>query len=56
MQTVQFSSVQDGIYALGKAHMHSTPSLKSFPNDVFETILVLALLTMALFRPLKDDR
>ena len=25
------SSVQDGIYALGKAHMHSTPSLRSSP-------------------------
>ena len=29
---VQFSSVQGGIYALGKADMHSTPSLRSFPN------------------------
>ena len=25
---VQFSSVHGGIYALGKAHMHSTPSQK----------------------------
>ena len=24
--SVQFSSVQDGIYALGKAHVRSTPS------------------------------
>ena len=24
---VSYSSVQDGIYALGKAHMRSTPSL-----------------------------
>ena len=30
-KTVQFSSVQDGIYALGKAHMRSTPFL-SFPR------------------------
>ena len=34
----QFSSVQDGIYALGKAHMHSTQSLRSFPNVAFETV------------------
>ena len=27
-----FSSVQDGIRALGKGHMRSTPSLRSFPN------------------------
>ena len=30
--SVQFSSVQDGIYALWKAHMRSTPSLRSFPK------------------------
>ena len=35
---VQFSSVQDCIYALGKAHMRSTPSLRSFPNVAFETV------------------
>ena len=35
---VQFSSVQDGIYALGKAHMRSTPSLSSFPKVAFETV------------------
>ena len=28
----QFSSVQDGIYALRKAHMRSTPSFRSFLN------------------------
>ena len=28
--SIQFSSVQDGIYALGKAHMCSTLSLRSF--------------------------
>ena len=30
--SVQVSSVQDGIYALGKAHIRSTPSLRSFHN------------------------
>ena len=30
--SVQFTSVQDGIYAFGKAHMRSTPSLKNFSN------------------------
>ena len=28
----KFSSVQEGIYALGKSHMRSTPSLRSFPK------------------------
>ena len=37
--SVQFSSVQDGIYMLGKAHMRSTPSLRSFPSFSFETVL-----------------
>jgi len=34
--SVQLSLVQDGIYALGKAHMRSTPSLRSFSNVAFE--------------------
>ena len=53
---VQFSSVQDGIYALGKAHMRSTPSLRSFPNVAFETVPMFVWLTMALSRPFKEDR
>ena len=34
------SSVQDGVYALGKAHMRSIPSLIliSFPDAAFETV------------------
>ena len=32
---VYFSSVQDGICGLRKAHMRSTPSLKSLPNIAF---------------------
>ena len=54
--TVQFCSVQDGIYALGKAHMRSTPSLRSFPNVAFETVPMFVRLTMALSRPFKEDR
>ena len=43
--TVQLNSVQDGIYALGKAHMRSTPSLGSFsPNFAFETVPVIRLI------------
>ena len=31
--TVQFSSIQDGVYPLGnKTHLHSTPSLGGVPN------------------------
>ena len=54
-QTVQFSSVQDGIYALRKAHMRSTPSLRNFSNVTFETVPVFFWLTMALSRPLRED-
>ena len=32
------SSVQDGIYALGKARMRSTLSVRSFPIVAFETV------------------
>jgi len=53
---VQFTSVQDGIYALGKAHMRSTPSLRGFPNVAFETVPMFVWLTMALSRPFKEDR
>ena len=35
---VQFSSVQDGIYVLGKARMHSTLSPRSFPNVAFKMV------------------
>ena len=35
VSSVQFSSRLDGIYALGKAHMRSTPSLGSFPSAAF---------------------
>ena len=33
-----FSSVQDSSYALGEAHMRSTPSVGSFPSVAFETV------------------
>ena len=38
-----FSSVQDGIYALGKVHkyMCSTPSLKSFPTVALENVCLI---------------
>ena len=49
------SSIQDGIYALRKAHMRSTPILRSFPNVALETIPVFVWLTRALFRPFKED-
>ena len=38
---VQFSSVHDGMYAFGKAHMRSTPSFRSFPNVALETVPML---------------
>ena len=39
----QFSSVQNEIYALRKAHMRSTPSLRSFPSVAFETVPMFVL-------------
>ena len=39
--SVQFSSVQDGIYELGKAHMRSAPSLRSFPSVAREPVPML---------------
>ena len=35
----QFSSAAHSISALGKTHMRPTPSLRSFPNVAFETVL-----------------
>ena len=40
---VQFSSVQYGIRAFGKARMHSTPSLRSFPNVAFKTVPIFVI-------------
>ena len=53
--SVQFSSVQDGIYALGKG-MRSAPSLRRVPNVAFKTVPVFVGLTMAFSRPFKEDR
>ena len=51
----ELSSFQDGIYALGKAHMRSTKFLRSFPNDAFETVPIFAWLKMAFTCPFKKD-
>ena len=52
---VQFSSAQDGVYALGKVHMRSTLSHRSFPKVAFETVPMFVWPTMALSRPFKED-
>ena len=54
--SVQFSLVQDGIYAFGKAHMRSTQSLRSFPTIAFEMVPMFAWLRMALSHPFREDR
>ena len=41
----KFSSVQNGIYTLGKTHMCSTPSLRSVPSVAFETVASLTPLS-----------
>ena len=50
------NSGQYDIYAIGKAHMRSTPSLRSFPIVVFQTVPMFVWLTMALSHPFKEDR
>ena len=52
----QLISVQDGIYALGKAHMCSTPFSEVFPNVAFETVPMFVCLKMTLSRPFKEGR
>ena len=37
-------SVQDGLYALGKAHVRSTPSLGSSRNVAFQTVPMFVLI------------
>ena len=44
------TSVEDGIYAQGKVHIRSIPSLRSFPSVAFEFVPMLVWLTMALSR------
>ena len=43
LSSVQFSSVQDGIYVFRKVHMRSTDSLRSFLNVIitFETVPII---------------
>ena len=48
VQNFYFSSVQDCICALRKAHMRSTPSLRSFPSTVFKMVPRFVWLTLAL--------
>ena len=53
--SVQVSSVQGGICVLEKAHLHSTPSIRSLPNTAFETVPLFIWLTMALSHSFKED-
>ena len=53
LSLVQFSLVQDGIYALSKALMCSIPSLRHFPNIAYETVPMFISLTMVLSHPFK---
>ena len=50
--SLQFSSIQNGtIYMLGKALVHSTPSVRHFPNIAFETVPVSVCLMIAFSHP-----
>ena len=50
-----YSSVQDGIYALRKAHMCSILSLRSFLNISFEMVPMFICLMMALSHTFEED-
>ena len=49
-----FRLAEDGIYALGKPHMRSVPSLRFFFPVSFETVPMFVWLTMALSRRFKE--
>ena len=49
------SLVQDGVHALGKAHLCSTRSLRNVPSVAFETIPVFTSWTAAFSGPSKED-
>ena len=49
-----FRLAEDGIYALGKPHMRSIPSLRFFFPVSFETVPMFVWLTMALSRRFKE--
>ena len=52
---IEMSSVRNGIYVLGKAHMRSILSFGSFPCVDSETVLMSVWLTMALSRRFRED-
>ena len=52
--SVQFSS--RWYLCAPKAHIRFIPSLTGFTNVAFETVPMFVWLTMALFRPFKEDR
>ena len=54
-KTVYYSSVQDGTYALRKAHACSNPSLRSFLNIPFKTVPIFVWLRMDLLHTFKED-
>ena len=43
------SSVQNGIYALGKVHMCSTAFLRGFPNVACDTVPEFVWMTVAIY-------
>ena len=51
--SLQFTSLQGGICALGKAHMSSIPTFRRLLSVGFERDTVLAGLTMAASRPVR---
>ena len=53
--SVQFSSVQGGISALGNAHMRSAPFFNRLPKVAFDTVPTLVWLMTALSLPFRVD-
>ena len=54
--SAEFSSVQDCIYVLRKAHTGSAPSARSFPNLTFVNQMNIGTVSVGLSCPLTKDR
>ena len=51
--SLQFPSVQDGVFVLRKTHNSVIQPVSSFLNSALETVPILVLLVMALSHPFK---
>lgn len=55
LKSTKFRSVQDDTCVLGEAQKCPTPSLRSFPNISFESVLMFVGLVIVLSCPFRED-